>query len=116
MKDKVSTIVLSVCLAVIFVATIPVPISVCDELFEQDFRYNLGFIMTFLNDEGIELNSDQILALVIHRFKAGELGQTMCDLLRDYRDGTLDRDAMYNAWADDPGQSARRDACQDLFF
>ena len=42
--------------------------------------------------------------------------QTMCDLLRDYRDGTLDRDAMYNAWADDPGQSARRDACQDLFF
>lgn len=44
------------------------------------------------------------------------VSQTMCDLLRDYREGTLDRDAMYNAWAGDSGQSARRDACQDLFF
>lgn len=85
------------------------PIEIVDEIFESDVRIQLDHIVPWLEENGIELKSNELWALVIYRFQNGSI-EPLFDLLRT---NNRNPDDWYLKWS---LPENRRDTCQNLFF
>lgn len=91
-----------------------VPIEECEALFRADVAERMEEIITWLDDNNVELSTSQTFAILIHMYMAGNFDILKDDLIA-YRDGNSSPDAFYSQWAT-TSSGERRDLCQELFW